>query len=187
MNRNGLSPPSALILSRSVPTTCSEAQRPEHTTRIVKCESYSPALVVVITETTSYEHVLPVWRADRAAGQPFKLSMRVRYRPQQICYRPGFWQELKFGWVQYVSAQSRIFLFFFFFFFFKRALLCARIPFKRAVTSHSVHVARALSLSRPSYLPHSRYLCHALPLFVFAFLKRRIPRAHASSRVCLGT
>eukprot|EP00037_Helgoeca_nana_P001905 m.30303 g.30303 ORF g.30303 m.30303 type:complete len:314 (-) comp12217_c0_seq1:3357-4298(-) len=54
-------------------------------------------------ETTSYEHVLPVWRADRAAGQPFKLSMRVRYRPQQICYRPGFWQELKFGWVQYVA------------------------------------------------------------------------------------
>mmetsp|Transcript_12428 Transcript_12428/g.31813 ORF Transcript_12428/g.31813 Transcript_12428/m.31813 type:complete len:314 (-) Transcript_12428:275-1216(-) len=54
-------------------------------------------------ETTSYEHVVPVWKADRALGQPFQLSMRVRYRPQQICYRPGFWQELKWGWVQYVA------------------------------------------------------------------------------------
>eukprot|EP00038_Savillea_parva_P021550 m.35296 g.35296 ORF g.35296 m.35296 type:complete len:314 (-) comp5266_c0_seq1:103-1044(-) len=54
-------------------------------------------------ETTTYEHVLPTWKSDRGAGQPFTLSMRVRYRPQEICYRPGFWQEVKFGWIQYVA------------------------------------------------------------------------------------
>jgi len=54
-------------------------------------------------ETTDFVPRATVWRGDRATGEPFKLTMNVRYPEQRICYRPGFWQELKVGWVQYLS------------------------------------------------------------------------------------
>eukprot|EP00040_Diaphanoeca_grandis_P030615 m.181354 g.181354 ORF g.181354 m.181354 type:complete len:315 (-) comp32059_c0_seq3:72-1016(-) len=54
-------------------------------------------------ETTVYEPSFAVWKADRGAGQPFTLKMRVRYDSQRLCFRPQFLQELKFGWIQYLS------------------------------------------------------------------------------------
>jgi len=54
-------------------------------------------------ETTVYSPSHTVWAADRGSDQPFKLRMRVRYDAQRICYRPGFLQELKFGWIQYLA------------------------------------------------------------------------------------
>jgi len=71
-------------------------------------------------DTTDYVARSTVWRGDRAAGEPFTLKVRVRYPEQRVCYRPGFWQQLKFGWVQYVAfliptayigAQVRNFVF----------------------------------------------------------------------------
>lgn len=54
-------------------------------------------------ETTDYVVRSAVWQGDRASGQPFTLDMRVKYGAQRVCYRPGFWQEVKFGWVQYLA------------------------------------------------------------------------------------
>jgi transmembrane protein 231 len=44
-----------------------------------------------------------VWNADRGAGQPFVARVTVRYAPQMFWYRPGFWQEIKYGWIQYLA------------------------------------------------------------------------------------
>ncbi|KAM9808095.1 transmembrane protein 231 [Neosynchiropus ocellatus] len=45
----------------------------------------------------------PVWTVGRAAGAPFQLSAEIRYPVEVISYRPGFWETIKFAWVQYVS------------------------------------------------------------------------------------
>jgi len=54
-------------------------------------------------ETTDFVTRGAVWRGDRGAGQPFKVDINLRYPRQRICYRPGFWQEVKVGWMQYIA------------------------------------------------------------------------------------
>uniref|UniRef100_A0A3B5MW32 Transmembrane protein 231 n=1 Tax=Xiphophorus couchianus TaxID=32473 RepID=A0A3B5MW32_9TELE len=43
-----------------------------------------------------------VWTVGRADGSPFELNAEIRY-PLEIIYRPGFWETIKFAWIQYVS------------------------------------------------------------------------------------
>ena len=62
-------------------------------------------------ETTVYAVRSSFWRGGRAAGQPFELSIRVRYDPVQACFEPGFWQELKWGWVQFLAILLPIYIF----------------------------------------------------------------------------
>lgn len=45
----------------------------------------------------------PVWTVGRAAGSPFQLTAEIRYPMELISYRPGFWETIKFAWIQYVS------------------------------------------------------------------------------------
>ncbi|XP_029910459.1 transmembrane protein 231 [Myripristis murdjan] len=46
----------------------------------------------------------PVWVVGRAAGSPFQLDAEIRYPMEIISYRPGFWETVKFAWIQYVSV-----------------------------------------------------------------------------------
>ena len=34
----------------------------------------------------------------------FTVSATLRYPEQSLSYRPGFWQVIKWGWVQYLSV-----------------------------------------------------------------------------------
>ena len=34
----------------------------------------------------------------------FSIKALVRYSKQQIIYIPGFWQQFKWGWIQYVAV-----------------------------------------------------------------------------------
>ncbi len=34
----------------------------------------------------------------------FSIKAIVRYSKQQITYIPGFWQQFKWGWIQYVAV-----------------------------------------------------------------------------------
>ncbi|CAF95710.1 unnamed protein product, partial [Tetraodon nigroviridis] len=64
--------------------------------------------------TTVLSYPEPVWTVGRAAGSPFELNVRIRYplefpthfslKPAASTYRPGFWETIKFAWVQYVSV-----------------------------------------------------------------------------------
>ncbi|XP_006860221.1 PREDICTED: transmembrane protein 231 [Chrysochloris asiatica] len=45
----------------------------------------------------------PVWLTGRAAEAPFVINAVIRYPVEVISYQPGFWEMIKFAWVQYVS------------------------------------------------------------------------------------
>ncbi|KAF6724506.1 Transmembrane protein 231 [Oryzias melastigma] len=53
--------------------------------------------------TTVLSCPMPVWTVGRAAGSPFELNVEIRYPVEVIAYRPGFWETIKFAWIQYVS------------------------------------------------------------------------------------
>ncbi|XP_060933325.1 transmembrane protein 231 [Limanda limanda] len=54
--------------------------------------------------TTVLSCPMPVWTVGRAAGSPFELNAVIRYPVEVITYRPGFWETIKFAWIQYVSV-----------------------------------------------------------------------------------
>lgn len=54
--------------------------------------------------TTVLSNSMPVWTPGRAAAAPFELSLEIRYPLEVITYRPGFWETIKFAWIQYVSV-----------------------------------------------------------------------------------
>ncbi|KAL7403189.1 hypothetical protein ABVT39_026010 [Epinephelus coioides] len=54
--------------------------------------------------TTVLSCPMPVWTVGRAAGSPFQLNAEIRYPVEVISYRPGFWETIKFAWIQYVSV-----------------------------------------------------------------------------------
>nr|XP_006121390.1 transmembrane protein 231 isoform X1 [Pelodiscus sinensis] len=45
----------------------------------------------------------PVWLVGRAAEAPFVINVTIRYPMEVILYQPGFWEMIKFAWIQYVS------------------------------------------------------------------------------------
>ncbi|KAM9854547.1 transmembrane protein 231 [Aulostomus maculatus] len=54
--------------------------------------------------TTVLSVPMPVWTVGRAAGSPFQLNAEIRYPVEPATYRPGFWETIKFAWIQYVSV-----------------------------------------------------------------------------------
>ncbi|KAK3755424.1 hypothetical protein QZH41_016624 [Actinostola sp. cb2023] len=68
--------------------------------------------VFILSVSTEYVSRYPVWSGGRASGQPFVIKGTIHYPEETIFYRPGFWQMLKWAWVQYLSVLF-IFLFVF--------------------------------------------------------------------------
>lgn len=54
--------------------------------------------------TTHLSGVIPVWTVGRAANAPFQISAQIHYPVEMIDYQPGFWETIKFAWIQYVSV-----------------------------------------------------------------------------------
>lgn len=54
-----------------------------------------------VTTVLSDPH--PIWLVGRAAEAPFVINAVIRYPVEVISYQPGFWEMIKFAWVQYVS------------------------------------------------------------------------------------
>ncbi|KAF6079718.1 transmembrane protein 231 [Phyllostomus discolor] len=48
----------------------------------------------------------PVWLVGRAAEAPFVINAVIRYPVEVISYLPGFWEIIKFAWIQYVRRPS---------------------------------------------------------------------------------
>nr|XP_031313913.1 transmembrane protein 231 isoform X2 [Camelus dromedarius]XP_045361058.1 transmembrane protein 231 isoform X2 [Camelus bactrianus] len=53
--------------------------------------------------TTILTDTNPIWLVGRAAEAPFVINAVIRYPVEVISYLPGFWEMMKFAWVQYVS------------------------------------------------------------------------------------
>ncbi|KAG8437466.1 hypothetical protein GDO86_008243 [Hymenochirus boettgeri] len=45
----------------------------------------------------------PLWIVGRAPSDPFVINAVIRYPVETISYVPGFWEMLKYAWIQYVS------------------------------------------------------------------------------------
>ncbi|KAM7147114.1 transmembrane protein 231 isoform 3-T3 [Macrochelys suwanniensis] len=54
--------------------------------------------------TTVLSDPNPVWLVGRAADAPFVINATIRYPVEVILYQPGFWEMIKFAWIQYVSV-----------------------------------------------------------------------------------
>ncbi|XP_059391694.1 transmembrane protein 231 [Carassius carassius] len=54
--------------------------------------------------TAHLSGVIPVWTVGRAANSPFQISAQINYPVETITYLPGFWETIKFAWIQYVSV-----------------------------------------------------------------------------------
>ncbi|XP_062032846.1 transmembrane protein 231 isoform X2 [Lepus europaeus] len=54
-----------------------------------------------VTTVLSDPH--PIWLVGRAAEAPFVINAVIRYPVEVISYQPGFWEMIKFAWIQYVS------------------------------------------------------------------------------------
>ncbi|XP_069878048.1 transmembrane protein 231 isoform X1 [Dipodomys merriami] len=53
--------------------------------------------------TTVLNDPNPLWLVGRASEAPFVINAVIRYPVEVISYQPGFWEMIKFAWVQYVS------------------------------------------------------------------------------------
>ncbi|XP_066860483.1 transmembrane protein 231 isoform X2 [Anser cygnoides] len=53
--------------------------------------------------TTVFSDPNPVWMTGRAADTPFIINATIHYPEEVILYQPGFWEIIKFAWIQYVS------------------------------------------------------------------------------------
>lgn len=54
--------------------------------------------------TTEYVSVYPLWKPGGGSEAPFVLKATVYYPEERVFYRPGFWQLIKFAWIQYLSV-----------------------------------------------------------------------------------
>ena len=52
--------------------------------------------------STRLENSYTTWSPGRGAST-FTLSSTIHYPAQTLTYTPGFWQVMKWGWVQYLS------------------------------------------------------------------------------------
>lgn len=59
---------------------------------------------------TDYIGRCPVWKSG--LGSPFTIKGKIEYPDETIIYRPGFWQLIKFAWIQYLAILL-IFLYIF--------------------------------------------------------------------------
>lgn len=54
--------------------------------------------------TTVLSDPSPIWVVGRAPDEPFVVQTIIRYPVEQIVYQPGFWEMIKFAWIQYVAV-----------------------------------------------------------------------------------
>ncbi|KAG9475037.1 transmembrane protein 231 [Eleutherodactylus coqui] len=54
--------------------------------------------------TTVLSNSNPVWLVGRGTSDPFVINAIIRYPVETISYQPGFWEMIKFAWIQYVSV-----------------------------------------------------------------------------------
>ncbi len=56
----------------------------------------------VLSVSVRLENSYVLWR--RGSASTFLLDVHVSYPEQTVSFRPGFWQMLKWAWVQYVAV-----------------------------------------------------------------------------------
>ncbi|XP_004209343.2 transmembrane protein 231 isoform X1 [Hydra vulgaris] len=85
--------------------------------------------------STTFVGSYPVWRGQPSASVPFSVKLHIEYPEETIIYHPGFWQLIKFAWIQYLS----ILLVFIYFFHKVKTFVYKNQIFDSTLTSTKVH------------------------------------------------
>uniref|UniRef100_A0ABM5EV29 Transmembrane protein 231 n=1 Tax=Pogona vitticeps TaxID=103695 RepID=A0ABM5EV29_9SAUR len=92
--------------------------------------------------TTVFAGPGPIWSVGRAPSEPFVIQAIIRYPVELIVYQPGFWEMIKFAWIQYVAILL-IFLWIFerikIFIFRNQVLTTVPVPPVSPVLSYKEH------------------------------------------------
>ncbi|XP_071973393.1 transmembrane protein 231 [Engystomops pustulosus] len=54
--------------------------------------------------TTVLSNPNPIWLVGRGTSDPFVINAIIHYPVETISYQPGFWEMIKYAWIQYVSV-----------------------------------------------------------------------------------
>jgi len=54
--------------------------------------------------TTALDRFQSTWQISRAAGAPFEVKVVLDYEVETVVYFSGFWELVKWGWVQYLAV-----------------------------------------------------------------------------------
>ena len=54
--------------------------------------------------TTALDGLQSTWQISRAAGAPFEVKVLLDYEVATVVYFSGFWELVKWGWVQYLAV-----------------------------------------------------------------------------------
>ncbi|XP_069491559.1 transmembrane protein 231 [Ambystoma mexicanum] len=92
--------------------------------------------------TTMLSESNHVWQVGRPVDAPFIINVVIRYPVESISYQPGFWEMIKFAWIQYVSILL-IFLWVFervkIFVFQNQVLTTVPVPPAQPASSYKLH------------------------------------------------
>lgn len=53
--------------------------------------------------STSLMNQYSLWTTGRDIDSPFVITLKISIPESSIVYRPGFWQVIKWAWIQYLS------------------------------------------------------------------------------------
>ena len=53
--------------------------------------------------TTVLAGLSSTWQVSRATGDPFEINLLLNYDVETVMYFSGFWELVKWGWVQYLA------------------------------------------------------------------------------------
>ena len=54
--------------------------------------------------TTRLTNEYITWRRAASKSNVFEINLNIKYPEQKLFYRPGFWQTMKWAWIQYFSV-----------------------------------------------------------------------------------
>lgn len=58
--------------------------------------------IFIIKDGTKLDLDFSTWSTGTNINT-FKVKALIKYTKQQVVYVPGFWQQLKWGWIQYIA------------------------------------------------------------------------------------
>jgi transmembrane protein 231 len=64
---------------------------------------YLNIFLFILTVGTYLQSDYTMWKASSNINT-FTINALVRYSKQQVTFIPGFWQQIKWGWIQYISV-----------------------------------------------------------------------------------
>ena len=64
----------------------------------------------VFSVTTILTNSYTIWTPGHLLDESFVIDIHIKYPEQFLIYKPGFWEVIKWAWIQYISLFLIIYL-----------------------------------------------------------------------------